>query len=377
VSRLIAIVRRRPRPLYWTRRWRWRRKETRQVHDLRGYRTPIQVCPRGCEYRELARRDVMTRTLLLGRVAMHAVFTFETTNCPECGARLSRRCARCNQEIFAPVADRCQFCGLPQPWAADRRPGSERGTARPWRPDPDVNDPARPLYHARRGDVWVIEGDIARLKVDAVVSNDDVDGRMWAQVARAIKSAAGDDVERLAQQGKPFRLGHAWVTKPGALKMEGIIHVASMGRHGESRVEIVQSCLAAALDIATEQRYESIGVAAIGSGPASIDPREWFRAFACEAIAHLTGEATPETPRLSIVLVLFEPSEFEEDVRLLQRAIWDAWIAARRPADCQPEIPFEAWWSKLHWRRQEPHGQTNPWKVTLPDPDLAGQPPNS
>ena len=270
-----AVARGRPRPIAGLRRWRWRRAEADNVDDLRGYRVPVQVCPRGCDHHELARRDLLIRTAFSGRAEMHTAFTFETTNCPECGARMARRCARCKHEILAPVVDRCRFCGLPQAWAAERRAGADRASIRLWRPEPDdvreserrVHDPALLLYRRKdRGDIWVLDGDITRLDVDAIVSNDDVDGQMWAQVARAIRVAAGEGVERLAQEGKPFRLGHAGVTAPGSLQqLKGIVHVAAMSRHGESTLDTVRECLVAALKVAAAERYESSGVAAQGT----------------------------------------------------------------------------------------------------------------
>jgi O-acetyl-ADP-ribose deacetylase (regulator of RNase III)/predicted RNA-binding Zn-ribbon protein involved in translation (DUF1610 family) len=348
----------------FVQRRRWRREEARNVQSLRGYRTPIQVCPRGCEHHELARRDVIARTRMSGRAALHVAYTFETTNCPRCGARLIRRCARCGNEIFAPVADRCTFCGLPQPWAAERRAGAERTSLRLWRPG-DVeevgslrhaNDPARLLYATKeRGKLYAIEGDITQLAVDAIVSDDDVDGQMWAQVAGAIKKAAGEGVERLAQEGKPFRLGQAWWTSPGALQhLRGIIHVASLSRNGATREETVHDCLVGALQLAAQRGYSSIGIAAIGSGPDAIPLKTWYRLFGKIAIAHLHDpHPRAEAPALSIVLVLFQPESFEAELQALRQAIWDEWVEAGRPADGTPEFKFDDSASRLRvaWER--------------------------
>jgi O-acetyl-ADP-ribose deacetylase (regulator of RNase III)/predicted RNA-binding Zn-ribbon protein involved in translation (DUF1610 family) len=347
-------------PIRTVRQWRWGRARGRNDFDLSGYRTPVQVCPRGCEFRELARRDLLAKTRLLGRAALHVSFTFETTNCPECGSRLARRCVRCRQEIFGPVEDHCQFCGLPQPWATERRAGAERADIRFWRQFQEegaegsagkANDPALPLYRAPgRGNLWIIDADISQLDVDAVVSNDDVDGRMWAQVARAIKRAAGEGVERLAQEGRPFRLGQAWWTSAGGLDhMKGIIHVAALSRRGESHLETVRECLVAAFGVATEKEYKSLGVAAIGSGPLAIDPGRWYRAFTEVAIDHLgkrplAGRGGP--PELDIVLVLFEPPDFSAELATVREAVFSAWKSAGEPQEGTPE-----WRPPRAWRR--------------------------
>ncbi|HET9593700.1 MAG TPA: macro domain-containing protein [Solirubrobacterales bacterium] len=319
----------------------------------------MQVCPRGCEFRELARRDLLTKTRVSGKAIVHASFTFETKNCPFCGAGLARKCGRCGHEIFAPVEDRCQFCGLPQPWATERRAGAERADLRAWSLEAReegkakgyANDPAIPLYESEgRGSLWIIEGDITRLEVDAVVSNDDVDGRMWSQVARAIKTGAGEGVERIAQEGKPFPLGHAWWTTAGGLQqMKGIIHVASMSRRGKADLKVIRKSLLAALELASKQGCSSLGVAAIGSGPTTIEPVAWYRMFGKVMVEYLderksSVEGGP--PELAVVLTLFEPNDFEAEVERVGRAVRRAWWWAGRPS--RGELK---WTPPSLWRR--------------------------
>ncbi|HUC07446.1 MAG TPA: macro domain-containing protein [Solirubrobacterales bacterium] len=327
------------RPIDEVRRHRWNQVSPVRIGELPAYRLPIQVCPRGCEHHELARRDLLTRTCLSGRVEMHNSFTFETTNCPKCGTGLVRECARCENLVFAPVADRCQFCGLPQPWAADRRAAAERASVRLWDPaDPKVHDPAWSLYKVDgRGEIFVVEGDLVRLAVEAVVSNDDVDGQMWAETARAIKNAAGEEVEQRAQDGKPYRLGEGWITAAGnlAAPKKNIIHVASMNRRGESTVESVRSCLVSTMDIAFREDYESIGLSAFGSGPSAINKPEWYRTFAETTVPYLTGDTpppNPDAPKLAIVLVLLEPQSFRETFELLSDAVSESHRRLGRPS---------------------------------------------
>lgn len=345
------LYQRRLRPVWIVRSWRWERGRRRRTYDLSGYRTPVQVCPREAEFHELARRDLLAKTRLGGRAALHTVFTFETENCPHCGSRLVRRCVRCGKDVLAPVVDHCRACGLPQPWATQRRAGAERADLRNWRPPgledaekpgEQANDPAVLLYRShKRGALWMIDGNIAQLDVDAVVSNDDTDGRMWTQVARAIKSAAGEGVERLAQEGRPFQLGHAWVTSAGGLEsMKGIIHVASRNRRGKSSRGAVRKCLVSALDLATERKYGSLGITAIGSGPHEIELLKWYRMFAEATIAHLSGREKEDwggPPALDVVLVLFEPLDFSAEVQAAREAVFSAWRRAGEPDDGTPE----------------------------------------
>lgn len=318
---------------------RWHRNEAdAPSEEITRYRTPVQVCSRGCEYTELARRYVHACTDFWGRAALHVGHTFETTNCPTCGARLMERCARCKGDIFAPVADRCQFCGVPHPWAAERRSGTEQPKIRQWLPGEGVSDSAKFIYHARLGDLWVIEADVVRLDVEAIVSNDDVDGRMWTEVAHAIKQAGGEEVQRLAREEAPRRLGQAWVTASGALPFEGIIHVASMNRRGEQSVETMEACLAAALECALARRFRSVGIAAIGSGPKAIDLTTWLGTFGRTVVNQLYDPPAGSRAMqpLSIVLALYEPVDFSKAVEILERAVRDAETAARERAEREP-----------------------------------------
>jgi O-acetyl-ADP-ribose deacetylase (regulator of RNase III)/ribosomal protein L37E len=325
----------------------WYRAKREYEVNLHDYRTPVQVCPRGCDFREPARRDVLTRTRL-ARALLRVTHRFETKSCPRCGSPLAKACARCGREIFAPVADRCQFCGIPQPWAEERRAAAERSSVQRWRKEAGVNEPAKLLYAnpTGRGDLWVIEGDITRLEVDAIVSNDDVDGQMWSRVSSAIKRAAGEDIERQAQEDKPYRLGQAWWTNAGDLPIEGIIHVASLDRHGECQIGTVEACIRNAIAKAIEREHRSLAIAAIGSGPASIDERQWFSAFAEVAVKEMSL-AAPKKGRLSIVLVLFEPQDFDATLLFLRRAVWEAWrrLGAKRTG--KPSLKFKS----RPWRR--------------------------
>jgi O-acetyl-ADP-ribose deacetylase (regulator of RNase III)/ribosomal protein L37E len=352
----------------------WYRAKREYEVNLHDYRTPVQVCPRGCEFREAARRDVLTRTRL-ARALLRVTHRFETSSCPHCGSPLAQACARCGREIFAPVADRCQFCGIPQPWAEERRAAAERSGVQRWRKQPGVNEPAKLLYAnpAGRGDLWVIEGDITRLEVDAIVSNDDVDGQMWSRVSSAIKRAAGEDIERQAQEEKPYRLGQAWWTNAGDLPIEGIVHVASLDRHGECEIETVKACVTNAIAKAIESKHRSLAIAAIGSGPASIDERQWLAAFAEVAVTELSLDA-PVEDHLSVLLVLFEPQDFAATLLFLRRAVWEAWrrLGAKRTG--KPSLKFRSRALRRLMRRSRWVPARNAKPLEDPGQSASGQP---
>jgi len=342
-----------------------KKKRLKQYELLRRHRPEIQVCPRGCGFDERARHDLVVRTGLSGRAKLMAATSFETKSCPNDGARLIRKCARCRKPILAPVADHCQFCGVPQPWSKDRRAATERLSVRYWRPeDPETPesarrayDPAERLFKVKAGlgdgkevkvDVWVLDGDIAQLGVDAVISNDDVDGQMWSQSARSIRDAAGEIVEREAQSDRPFRLGHAWSTRAGELgHLKNVIHVASMSRYGNPSPREVSSCLKAAFRLAIREGHESLGLTAFGTGPSAITRSQWFSLFAAATVelfdtAELfKGDEEAKYPeKFSLVLVLFEPRRFDEDVQRLRDAFREAWTKMEEPERGMPEPPM-------------------------------------
>jgi O-acetyl-ADP-ribose deacetylase (regulator of RNase III) len=251
--------------------------------------------------------------------------------------------------------DRCRFCGLPPPWALERRADSDGSNIQPWRAGEHVNAPATALYrNPMEGGIWVIEGDITRIAVEAIVSNDDVDGQMWAQVSRAIKSAAGNDVERQARENRPHQLGQAWWTKPGALKLKGIIHVAAVGRHGESSLKTIEECLANAIELAKEEKCRSLGIPAIGNNPASTTPQAWYTHFADAALGQLARRRTPPSQPLDIVLVLYESPDFAETLRSLQQAIWDSWVKLGDQRVGEPAVYLESRWRRLTGRPRKP-----------------------
>ena len=328
-----------------SRKWHKARDELRSAHGT--YRQPIQVCPRGCTH-QFARRNVISRARLSGRVDVVVEHEFETKTCAKCGSRFVDRCGRCGDEIFAPVVDRCESCGLPHPWAAERRGEaavrldagsrrvpvdvarvhSTRTQLRNWRLG-DSHDPAIPLARIpiQRagvddpcGELFVIEGDIAAFNVRALISNDDVDGRMWSAIASSIRLSAGQDVEQESVSHGPYPLGSAWSTHAGRLRMASIIHVAAMDRHGENGgLEIVRDGIRAALEEAVRKKLHSVALAAIGTGPRpAIELNLWLRTIAADIVSFLK---TQENAKLAVLLVLYEPDSVDDCIRLLSETV--------------------------------------------------------
>lgn len=328
------------------RRW----KKALEVQQLAtgDNRMPVEVCPHGCSH-QLARRDVVARTRLSGRADIRIVQDFETSHCAKCGTAFQRECGRCKRPIFAPVADRCEACGFPHPWAAERRATASRSQARQWRPIKGNPLPAVLLESPREGrDLYVVEGDVTTFDIDGVISNDDVNGRMWATVASSIKLAAGSDIERDSVSHGPYRLGSAWFTFGGNLPASGVIHVAAMDRNGmNGKLDTIIKCVRSALNLAIDRGMKSVALATIGTGFQDIKIDEWLKAIAPEIADYLRIEKYEERTwsdegeqgsakelrikfeerakkELAVLLVLYESDDYDKLLQLLTRVVGSA-----------------------------------------------------
>ena len=190
------------------------------------------------------------------------------------------------------------------------------------------------LWELDNRGIYIIEGDVTTFLVDAVISDDDVEGRMWASVASSIKAAAGPDIERESIERGPYRLGTAWHTAAGNLQeRREIIHVATTNRLGNvSGLPNVQKCVKEALKTANKRGMESVALAAIGTGhppPALLgrdsDSRmsfitleEWLETIPVTILKHLRDVPGK---KLSVLLVLYGPRDFEKLVEVAANAI--------------------------------------------------------
>jgi O-acetyl-ADP-ribose deacetylase (regulator of RNase III)/predicted RNA-binding Zn-ribbon protein involved in translation (DUF1610 family) len=306
---------------------RWNRALDWREVPAGGFKTPAQACPRGCS-RQTASRELLTWTGWSGRTHSRVLFEFETNNCPDCGSWLLDRCQRCEEPFAAPVGDRCEHCGLPQPWSPERLSSTKRLPLRRWAPnDADVHDPARAIYPAKgHPQLLIIEDDVTNIAVEAVVSNDDVDGRMYTVIASAIKAAAGQQVEDESIEHGRAALGDAWSTAAGALRkpLKRIVHVAAVDRRGNSSIEVVVDCVRSALGVARHQKLESLAIAAFGTGTGDgrrqvIDLDDWLSAVGPAIVSDL--QESPGSPPLAVLLVLYGPEDFAARVELLKSAV--------------------------------------------------------
>jgi O-acetyl-ADP-ribose deacetylase (regulator of RNase III) len=165
-------------------------------------------------------------------------------------------------------------------------------------------------------ELTVVEGDITRQKVDAIVNAANTRMRGGGGVDGAIHAAAGpgllDECVQRFPEGLPT--GEAGWTTGHGLPARWVIHVVGPNhRAGQTDRRLLVSCYANALGVADELGAESVAFPLVSAGIYG-----WPRADAiAAAVDTLIG--TPTSVRTG-VLVAFGRSTYEEIVGYLEKA---------------------------------------------------------
>ncbi len=110
------------------------------------------------------------------------------------------------------------------------------------------------------------QGDITEFDGDAIVNAANTQLILGAGVAGAIRKKGGPSIQEECKKLGPVKLGDAAVTKGGLLKVEFVIHGASMHLGGKttdiSLKDTIKSCLLKGV----EREIETIAFPAIGTG---------------------------------------------------------------------------------------------------------------
>jgi len=113
----------------------------------------------------------------------------------------------------------------------------------------------------------IAPGDITQLPVDAIVNAAGTDLRMEAGLARALKRAFGEGVEREALAMGPIELGEAVATTAADHpSVQWVIHAAVMGPDMKPDASTIAKATASALDVADRCQARSVAMPAFGAG---------------------------------------------------------------------------------------------------------------
>jgi O-acetyl-ADP-ribose deacetylase (regulator of RNase III) len=159
--------------------------------------------------------------------------------------------------------------------------------------------------------IELVEGDVSRCKVDAIVNAANNHLWMGAGVAGAIKRNGGPQIEAEAIRLGPIEIGEVVVTGAGTLPARHVIHAAVMGQDLIPSAESIRISTRNALQAADELKLESVAFPALGTGVGG---------FSLERCAQIMGAEMRAFKPLHlkrVVLVLFGDTAFAAFTRVL------------------------------------------------------------
>jgi O-acetyl-ADP-ribose deacetylase (regulator of RNase III) len=144
--------------------------------------------------------------------------------------------------------------------------------------------------------VQVVEGDITRLDVDAVVNSANKGLKPGGGVCGAIHDAAGPELAAACRRLAPCPTGTARLTKGYELRAKYVIHTVGPryrdGRHGEA--ELLRSCYEEALRLAAETGVRTIAFPSISTGIFGYPPTEACPIAVAAVVSWLRKDDLPE-----------------------------------------------------------------------------------
>ena len=152
----------------------------------------------------------------------------------------------------------------------------------------------------------VNQGDITRVKVDAVVNAANNHLWMGGGVAGALKRAGGPEVEVEALTKGPIPVGEAAVTTAGRLPARYVIHAAVVGQDLQTDAEKIRQATRNSLLRADELDIKTIALPALGTGIGGFPLDECARIMIGEVIQYSTGETDLER----VAFILFDGLAF-------------------------------------------------------------------
>ncbi len=162
----------------------------------------------------------------------------------------------------------------------------------------------------------VVEGDITRLKVDAIVNPANSLMIMGGGVAGAIKRAGGGEIEEEAMRKAPVPVGEAIATSAGGLPSKAVIHAPTMERPAmRIGLENAEKATLAALRVASQLGYESIAFPAMGAGVGGLSVYDAFH-----SMARLVRDYGGARPRM-VVFVAWGLDSYREALRAVEDSL--------------------------------------------------------
>src|ERR1700694_224852 len=149
--------------------------------------------------------------------------------------------------------------------------------------------------------IEILQGDLTRQDVDAIVNAANNDLELGGGVAGAIARAGGPQIQAECRKIGPIEVGDAAITGGGTLKARFVIHAASMRLGGRTGADGLRRSTRRSLEIADLRGLRSVAFPAGGTGIARFPLDECARIMLEEVVAH----ARLDTSLKEIRFVLF------------------------------------------------------------------------
>jgi O-acetyl-ADP-ribose deacetylase len=120
--------------------------------------------------------------------------------------------------------------------------------------------------HVGKGEISVVQGDIAEQETEAIVNAANNQLWMGAGVAGAIKRRGGPAIEQEAISKGPIEIGSAVTTTAGTLKAKRVVHAAVMGQDLHTDAAFIKKATRSSLAAAEREGLTSISFPALGTG---------------------------------------------------------------------------------------------------------------
>ena len=150
-------------------------------------------------------------------------------------------------------------------------------------------------------EIRVLEGDITKIKADAIVNAANNRLILGAGVAGAIRSTGGPSIQEECNRIGPIEVGNAAITGAGLLPAKFVIHAASMVPGGQTTEPDLKSSVAMSLILAEENGCRSIAFPAIGTGIAGFPVDHCAKIMKQIIDIHLSGKSNLETIYLVLI----------------------------------------------------------------------------
>jgi len=166
--------------------------------------------------------------------------------------------------------------------------------------------------------IAVVEGDITKQQVDAIVNAANTTLLGGGGVDGAIHRAAGPDLLAECRKLGGCATGHAKITKGYKLPAQWVIHTVGPvwqgGNRGED--ELLASCYRSSLELAIEYKIRSIAFPAISTGAYGFPAERAADITVRETVAFLEKSPVPE----KVMFVCFGEASRAQYARRLQSA---------------------------------------------------------